>query len=128
MLIMRDDDKNIENDKREDKLQNIITRYEKLERDFIDHLNEKRESDEAQLVPIFEEHYWQIALEKLRDQERYNLARILYQKVDDRFQEKGIGYKKVYEHVDTGERVVVTYSDIIRYGNKAVWQDFGLVD
>ena len=125
---MRDDDKNIENDKREDKLQNIITRYEKLERDFIDYLNEKRESDEAQLVPIVEEHYWQIALEKLRDQERYNLARILYQKVDDRFQEKGIGYKKVYEHVDTGERVVVTYSDIIRYGNRAVWQDFGLVD
>ena len=122
------DDKNIENDKRQDKLQNIIARYRKLERDFIDYLNEKRESDEAQLVPIFEEHYWQIALEKLRDQERYNLARILYQKVDDRFQEKGIGYKKVYEHVDTGERVVVTYSDIIRYGNKAVWQDFGLVD
>ena len=122
------DDRNIENDKREDKLQNIIARYRKLESDFIDYLNEKRETAEAKLVPIVEEHYWQIALEKLRDQGRYNLARMLYQKVDDKFQEKRIRYKKVYEHVYTGERVVVTYSDIIKYGNKSVWQDFGLVD
>jgi len=121
---MRDDDR----DNREDKLQNIIARYEKLERDFIDYLNEKRESDEAQLVPIVEEHYWQIALEKLRDQERYNLARMLYQSANDEFKEKKIGLKKVYEHIETRKRISVTYSDIIKYGNKYVWRDFGLVD
>ena len=112
----------------ENRLENIIAQYERLEREFIDYLNENREPDEAKLVPIIEEHYWLIALEKLKDQDRYSLARKLYQNVDNKFKERQIGLKKVYEHIETGEHVSVTYSDIIKYGNKAVWSDFGLLD
>jgi len=111
-----------------DKLQEIARKYKKLEREFINYLNENRADDEAKLVPIVEEHYWQIALEKLKEQGRYNLARRLYQSVNDEFKEKKIGLKKVYEHIETGKRVSVTYSDIIKYGNKYVWRDFGLID
>ena len=110
----------------EKKLRNIEEKYKKLEREFIDYLNENKEDDEAKLVPIVEEHYWLIALEKLKEQNRNDMARKLYQSVNEKFNDKKIRLKKIYEHKESGEKVSVTYVDIIKYGNKAVWRDFGL--
>ncbi|WP_143423068.1 hypothetical protein [Halarsenatibacter silvermanii] len=101
-------------------------RLKKLEEKFIDYLNEERLEDEAKFVPLIEEHFFYLALEKLRVQNRDELAEKLFTGVNRNFVIQKLGFKRRYIHTESESFVEVGFEEIIRFGNKAMWDDFGL--
>ncbi len=97
-----------------------------IEKGFINYLNENKEADEGKIVPITEVHFFYIAMDKLRDRGKDRLADILFYEIENSFKEGGSGYKRTFTYLETGESVTVNLLDIIKYGNQAVWKDFGI--
>lgn len=98
--------------------------YLQLEDLFLQSINSSRDEGEGRTVPVVEEHLFFIALDKLADQQRFRLKERLFYRINDDFEIVDVHQKRIYLDKTTGEKIEVTYADIIRYGNEMIWEDF----
>ena len=73
-----------------------------------------------------EVHYFNIALDKLKDQERYELAEEFSRNINTKFDIEQDKFHRKYTQFVTGEEIIITLPDIIYYGDQSAWSDFGI--
>jgi hypothetical protein len=92
----------------------LIIFYLQLEDLFLQSINNSRAEGEGRIV----------ALDKLADQKRFRLKDKLFYRLNDEFEIIDDHKKRIYLDKTSGQKVEVTYADIIRYGNEMIWEDF----
>ena len=106
-------------------LKNLISRYRRLEEKFLKLINSRRKEREGKIVTVLEEHLFFIALDKLKAQNRLKLRNDLFYRIHDDFEIVDREFERVYINKLSAEEVTVTAEDILKYGSKNIWQDFG---
>jgi len=106
------------------KLDEQIKLYTALENYFLTSINSHRVQGEGMIVPVVEEHLFQIALYKLTDEGKWELRDELFYSIHDNFKIVDTGFERIYIHQKTGQKITVGSDEIIKYGNKNIWDDF----
>jgi len=106
------------------KVDELIKLYTAIEEYFLESINSHRKEGEGMIVPVLEEHLFQIALDKLADEEKWELRDELFYSTHDNFKIVDNAFERIYIHQKTGQKVTVGSKELIKYGNKNIWNDF----
>jgi len=106
------------------KVDELIKLYTAIEEYFLESINSHRKEGEGMIVPVLEEHLFQIALDKLADEEKWELRDEFFYSIHDNFKIVDTAFERIYIHQKTDEKITVGSDEIIKYGNKNIWNDF----
>jgi len=106
------------------KLDELVKFYTALENYFLDSINSHRAQGEGMIVPVVEEHLFQIALDKLAAEEKWELRDELFYSIHDDFKIIDTVLERIYLHKKTGIETAVGPKEVIKYGNRFIWEDF----
>ena len=106
------------------KLDEQIKLYTALENYFLTSINSHRVQGEGMIVPVVEEHLFQIAIDKLADERKWELKDELFYAVHDNFKIIDTDFERIYLHTKTGIETAVGPKEVIKYGNRYIWEDF----
>jgi hypothetical protein len=76
------------------------------------------------IVPVVEEHLFQIAMDKLADEKKWELRDELFYSLHDNFKMIDTVFERIYLHKKTGIETAVGPKEVIKYGNRYIWEDF----
>ena len=83
-----------------------------------------RAEGEGMIVPVVEEHLFQMALDKLADEKKWELRDELFYSLHDNFKIVDTVFERIYLHKKTGIETAVGTKEVIKYGNRFIWEDF----
>jgi hypothetical protein len=106
------------------KLGKQIKLYTALENYFLESINSHRLQGEGMIVPVVEEHLFQIAMDKLADEKKWELRDELFYSLHDNFKIVDTVFERIYLHKKTGIETAVGPKEVIKYGNRYIWEDF----